>query len=134
MGMTERNAGTAQGGRAQAGSRAQTAGIDEELIHHLKLKLPELLPARMLNEFVYCPRLFFYEWVEGVFESSTDTIDGQAKHVRVDSGPEPMPEAGEIAGEGGEERIHSRSVTLSSARCRSAISRREAGSMASPAA
>lgn len=26
--------------------------------------LPELLPARMLNEFIYCPRLFYLEWVE----------------------------------------------------------------------
>lgn len=29
--------------------------------------LPDYLPARMVNECVYCPRLFFYEWVEGVF-------------------------------------------------------------------
>ena len=27
-----------------------------------RVELPEYLPARMLNEFVYCPRLFFYEW------------------------------------------------------------------------
>ena len=85
---------------------------DESLVHHLKLKLPDLLPARMLNEFVYCPRLFFYEWVEGVFESSSDTLDGHAKHTRVDSGPGAMPEAGEMDGD----TIHSRSVTLSSER------------------
>jgi CRISPR-associated protein Cas1 len=88
------------------------ARVDEEFVHHLKLKLPDLLPARMLNEFVYCPRLFFYEWVEGVFENSADTLDGQAKHSRVDSGPGAMPEAEEIGGE----TIHSRSVTLSSER------------------
>jgi len=23
----------------------------------------ELMPARMVNEFVYCPRLFYLEWV-----------------------------------------------------------------------
>jgi hypothetical protein len=23
--------------------------------------------ARIGNEFAYCPRLFFYEWVEGLF-------------------------------------------------------------------
>jgi CRISPR-associated protein Cas1 len=86
--------------------------VDEDLVHHLKLKLPDLLPARMLNEFVYCPRLFFYEWVEGVFESSADTLDGQAKHTRVDSGPTAMPVANEMDGE----KIHSRSVTLSSER------------------
>jgi CRISPR-associated protein Cas1 len=66
----------------------------------------------MLNEFVYCPRLFFYEWVEGVFENSADTLDGRAKHTRVDSGPSTMPEAEDMNGE----TIHSRSVTLSSER------------------
>jgi CRISP-associated protein Cas1 len=86
--------------------------IDEELVHHLKQKLPDLLPARMLNEFVYCPRLFFYEWVEGVFEHSADTLDGHAKHSRVDSGAGALPVAEEMDGE----KIHSRSVTLSSER------------------
>ncbi|HEY0757840.1 MAG TPA: CRISPR-associated endonuclease Cas1 [Acidisarcina sp.] len=85
---------------------------DEDLVHHLKLKLPDLLPARMLNEFVYCPRLFYYEWVEGVFESSSETLDGLAKHTRVDSGPSSMPAAEERNGQ----PIHSRSVTLSSER------------------
>lgn len=46
------------------------------------LELPEYLPARMLNEFVYCPRLFFYEWVDGVFRHSSDTIDGAQKHEK----------------------------------------------------
>lgn len=86
--------------------------VNEDLVHHLKLKLPDLLPARMLNEFVYCPRLFYYEWVEGVFESSVDTLDGHAKHKRVDSGPSEMPEATEMDGD----KIHSRSVTLTSER------------------
>jgi CRISPR-associated protein Cas1 len=85
---------------------------DEDLVRHLKLKLPDLLPARMLNEFVYCPRLFYYEWVEGVFENSVDTLEGKARHTRVDSGPSTMPEAEEMNGE----TIHSRSVTLSSER------------------
>lgn len=92
--------------------RVQPVRVDEEFVHHLKLKLPDLLPARMLNEYVYCPRLFFYEWVEGVFENSADTLDGQAKHTRVDSGPTAMPSAADMDGE----RIHSRSVTLSSER------------------
>jgi len=90
----------------------QPVRIDEEFVHHLKLKIPDLLPARMLNEYVYCPRLFFYEWVEGVFENSADTLDGQAKHTRVDSGPTAMPSAEDMDGE----RIHSRSVSLSSER------------------
>lgn len=38
----------------------------------------ESLPARMLNEFVYCPRLFYYEHVEGVLVESADTVKGAA--------------------------------------------------------
>lgn len=44
----------------------------------------ELLPARMLNEFVYCPRLFHIEYVQGDFEDSHDTIAGRWEHRRVD--------------------------------------------------
>ena len=36
----------------------------------------ETLPARMLNEFVYCARLFYYVHVEGVFVESADTVRG----------------------------------------------------------
>ncbi len=47
----------------------------------------------MLNEFVYCPRLFYYEFVEGVFVESADTLRGGAIHQRVDSGNGAMPAA-----------------------------------------
>jgi CRISP-associated protein Cas1 len=40
------------------------------------------IPARMLNEFVYCKRLFYY-----------DTLRGGALHQRVDSGSGAMPKA-----------------------------------------
>src|SRR5262249_19244474 len=33
--------------------------------------LPDYLPARMLHEYAYCPRLFFYEWVEGLFQTAS---------------------------------------------------------------
>ncbi len=52
----------------------------------------ELLPARMLNEFVYCPRLFYYEHVEGVFLHNADTKKGAAEHTRVDAGKGELPE------------------------------------------
>ncbi|MBI4454830.1 MAG: CRISPR-associated endonuclease Cas1 [Acidobacteria bacterium] len=68
----------------------------------------------MVNEFVYCPRLFFYEWVEGVFRESADTVEGKVQHKRVDEGPTHLPMAQAMP----EEKIHSRSVTLSSDRCR----------------
>ena len=73
--------------------------------------LPDYLPARMVNEFVYCPRLYFYMWVEGLFRKSADTVEGSAQHKRVDARPAALPEAGES-----EEKLHARSVTLSSER------------------
>jgi CRISPR-associated protein Cas1 len=70
----------------------------------------DLLPARMVNEFVYCPRLFFLEWVEGRFADNDDTRVGRQVHRRVDSeiGTAPLPEDGELRA--------ARSVTLSSER------------------
>jgi CRISPR-associated protein Cas1 len=72
--------------------------------------LPDYLPARMLNEFVYCPRLFFYEWVEGVFAHSADTVEGSLRHEKLGEKVEALPAPGSGAGE----RIHARSVTLTS--------------------
>lgn len=53
--------------------------------------LPDVIPARMLNEFVYCPRLFYYEFVENVFLESADTLRGAVLHARVDGGKGAMP-------------------------------------------
>ena len=47
-------------------------------------QIPDLIPARMLNEYAYCPRLCFIEWVEGEFSESADTADGTFQHRRVD--------------------------------------------------
>src|SRR5205823_8071268 len=86
----------------------------------------EPLPARMLNEFVYCPRLFYYEFVEGVFVHNADTMRGAAIHTRVDSGSGAMPPAhtksqisdpkSQIPAAEQPEIIHSRSVSLGSDR------------------
>src|SRR6266850_1249059 len=51
------------------------------------------IPARMLNEFVYCQRLFYYEFVEGGFVESADTLRGGAIHQRVDTGTGALPKA-----------------------------------------
>jgi hypothetical protein len=72
------------------------------------LELPDYLPARMLNEFVYCPRLFFYEWVEGVFAHSADTVEGELRHEKLEIRADPLPPPDQA------EEIHARSVTLSS--------------------
>ncbi|MDE0038654.1 MAG: Dna2/Cas4 domain-containing protein, partial [Gammaproteobacteria bacterium] len=34
----------------------------------------------MLNEFVYCPRLAYLEWVQKEWESSSDTVEGRHVH------------------------------------------------------
>lgn len=46
--------------------------------------LPETVPARMVNEFVYCPRLFYLEWVQGRFATSDDVEEGLYVHRVVD--------------------------------------------------
>lgn len=45
---------------------------------------PLLVPARMLNELAYCPRLFALEWVHGEWADSADTVEGRTVHRRVD--------------------------------------------------
>jgi len=73
---------------------------------------PDYLPARMLNEFVYCPRLFYYEWVEGVFVDNRETVEGSLRHQKLDDKQDALAAAEAAAASG--ETIHSRSVTLSS--------------------
>ena len=42
-------------------------------------------PIRGIAEHAYCPRLFYYMTVEGVFVPSSDTEQGKSVHSRVDS-------------------------------------------------
>ncbi len=72
-----------------------------------------LVPARMVNEWVYCPRLAYLEWVEGQWAESGDTAEGRRTHLRVDRSPGrlPPPDAVEEAAP-----FVARSVELSSAR------------------
>ena len=60
--------------------------------------VPALVPARMVNEFAYCPRLFYLEWVNGQFEHNADTVEGDWRHRAVDvvSGRAPLPDDGEL--------------------------------------
>jgi len=55
-----------------------------------------LVPARMVNEFVYCPRLFYLEWVQGEFAHSADTLEGAAVHRRVDREQGHLPTAEDL--------------------------------------
>ena len=45
---------------------------------------PDLVPARMVNEYVYCPRLAYLEWVQGEWDDNLDTVQGRFAHRRVD--------------------------------------------------
>jgi CRISPR-associated endonuclease Cas1/CRISPR-associated protein Cas4 len=70
-----------------------------------------LVPVRMVNEWIYCPRLAFLEWVDGEWADSDDTEEGRRAHRRVDAGGGKLP-----APEDTYERpdFVARSVTLSS--------------------
>ncbi len=71
-----------------------------------------LVPARMVNEWIYCPRLAYLEWVEGEWADSADTVQGKRAHTRVDKGGGRLPSPNELD----EEMSQARSVTMSSER------------------
>ena len=74
-----------------------------------------LLPARMVNEFVYCPRLAYLEWVQGEWMDSADTVEGRHAHRRVDKPRGNAPDADADPNAGADaERIHVHSLELSS--------------------
>jgi CRISPR-associated protein Cas1 len=78
--------------------------------------LPGPLPARMLNEFAYCPRLAYLEWVQGEWAESADTVEGQVRHRRVNREPKRRKPEPPDDGEEAAEPIHARSVYLTSDR------------------
>lgn len=68
-----------------------------------------LIPVRMLNEYVYCPRLAHLMWVQAEFAHNEFTVDGVMKHKRVDTPGKPLLEPLTD-----DDFIHARSVSLSS--------------------
>lgn len=95
---------------------------------------PPLIPVRMLNEFTYCPRLGYLEWVQGEWAENIETMQGTFGHRNVDkpdrkqfSSPEsdksqpatgPESDSPETLDPGPSTldpaRIHARSIMLSS--------------------
>lgn len=69
-----------------------------------------LVPARMLNEFTYCPRLMYLEWIDGQFADSADTVQGRFVHRRIDQPRGDLPEPAAV---NADVRIHARSLMLS---------------------
>ena len=76
-----------------------------------------LVPARMVNEFVYCPRLAYLMWTQAEWSETGDTVEGRRVHGRVDrpSAPLPAPERLETPKTPAPDKVVSRSLTLSSA-------------------
>jgi CRISPR-associated protein Cas1 len=96
----------------------------------------DLIPVRMLNEFTYCPRLAYLEWVQGEFTDNFETKQGTFAHRNVDrpssavvpaaTPREPDSDASDMDGSPPPKRdlmvkgeqvpsLHARSLTLSSA-------------------
>ncbi|MES9906678.1 MAG: CRISPR-associated endonuclease Cas1, partial [Sedimenticola sp.] len=66
-----------------------------------------LIPVRMVNEYVYCPRLAYLMWVQQEWADSDATVEGRYHHRNVDRSPkERLNEEDRL--------IHARSITLSS--------------------
>src|SRR5580700_9430347 len=43
------------------------------------------MPVRRLHNFIYCPRLFYFQWVENIFQENADTVAGSQVHRNVDA-------------------------------------------------
>ena len=71
-----------------------------------------LCPARMVNEFVYCPRLAYLMWTQSEWAETGDTVEGRRVHARVDRPNAPLPAPEALAAD--EPKVVSRSLTLSS--------------------
>lgn len=80
----------------------ETSELDENI---------EQIPARMINEFAYCPRLFYLEHVQGEWAHNADTLDGRFVHRRVDEERGRVPEPAKVVEM---PRLHARSVLLGS--------------------
>ena len=56
----------------------------------------DFIPVRMLNEFVYCPRLAYLEWVYGEFRDNKHVIEGDRRHKSIDEKEGKIPRPDEL--------------------------------------
>jgi CRISP-associated protein Cas1 len=63
----------------------------------LATEAPDLVPARMINETLYCERLMYLEWAQGEFADNVFTVDGRAVHARADHPGGALPPAAPTA-------------------------------------
>lgn len=69
-----------------------------------------LVPVRMINEWIYCPRLAYLMWVDGEWADTADTDDGRRIHRRSDRPGKALPDPDE------DRPFRARAVTLASER------------------
>lgn len=86
----------------------------DDVLRETSIEGLPLVPARILNEYAYCPRLAYLEWVQGEFEESADTLDGSLRHRTVDLETGSLPDPREQSNADAELRVLARSVLLSS--------------------
>jgi len=72
---------------------------------------PDQIPARMINEYAYCPRLFYLEYSQCEWAHNTETLEGRFAHRRVDKQQGSVPAPDELKSV---PKLHSRSVTVGS--------------------
>ena len=75
----------------------------------LNIASEDFIPVRMLNEYRYCPRLAYLEFVDGEYIDNEHTIEGTRRHGSVDEKKGKMPSPEDTF-----EKFKARSVTLSS--------------------
>ncbi len=73
-----------------------------------------LVPARMVNEWIYCQRLAYLEWVEGAWSHNADTAQGQRVHARGRDGKSAPPAPDEF--KEGRDEFKTRRLMLASER------------------
>jgi CRISPR-associated protein Cas1 len=78
------------------------------------LEAQPLMPVRRLHNFIYCPRLFYYQWVENIFQENADTIEGSHAHRNVDAPSRLSDEKAKALGENLPEGTTLRSLRLQS--------------------
>lgn len=98
------------------------------LITASKVAPPDIVPARMINEVLYCERLMYLEWVQSEFADNVFTVDGRITHRRADEPGGKLPllkadvavrerdEAGDSPAGEAERPYQARSVWLTSER------------------
>jgi hypothetical protein len=79
--LTDRVTQPAEPGRAKA--------LPLDLRH--RVQPPDLVPARMINEALYCERLLYLEWVQGEFADNDFTVEGRLVHRRADQASGALP-------------------------------------------